>query len=306
VSDAGAVTVLFNAGAGTAPTREQELQDQLGEQFRVQRIEPQGIRGRVRAAVEGKERVIGIAGGDGTLHAAASVLAGTRTALLPVPTGTLNNFARRVGIETPADAAEAMRGGRVLLLPVGTAGDVVFLNTLTFGEYSRVVRLRERYRRWLGKWPAAAAAFVAATVTMRRMRVLLSLPDETMECRTPFVWIGMGWGSFPRVDHALERRREPDLEVAIVRSSGRMAAVGFMVRTGLSMIAGQQPVRDRALEVLHTRDLTLDARRRLDATADGEVLRLQPPVQVRIRDDALRVMAGPRLDPSRDWPRTVA
>lgn len=297
---AAPIIVLFNAGAGTSQTTQQALQQQLGrERFRVRRVEPDSIRRHVGEAVASGVRIIGVAGGDGTVNAAASVLAAQRTggrqppALLVVPMGTLNNFARRVGIHTVADAVKAVERDVVRTLPVGYANEHIFLNTLTFGEYSRVVRIREQLRTFVGKWPAAALAFGAASITLRRFSATLTLPDRTLSRRTPFVWIGVGWGSFPRVDEALERRRHPDLEVAIVRSDGRLAATGFVLRMSLQMLRRQFPVRDRRLEVLHARSLALDSGHRIDATADGEVLRLRPPVEVGVRDDALRVLTGP-------------
>jgi diacylglycerol kinase family enzyme len=48
--------------------------------------------------------------------------------------------------------------------------------------------------------------------------------------------------------------------------------------------------------VVHSRAMTLDSAHRIDATADGEVVRLQPPVEVGVRDAALRVLTGPRLE----------
>lgn len=297
---AAPITVLFNAGAGTSHTARHALQQQLGtDRFRVEQVEPDSIRRHVREAVASGARIIGVAGGDGTINAAASVLATPRQggrqppALLVVPMGTLNNFARRVGIHTVADAVKAVERDVVRTLPVGFANEHIFLNTLTFGEYSRVVRIREQLRTYVGKWPAAALAFGATCVTLRRFGATLTLPDRTLSRRTPFVWIGVGWGSFPRVDEALERRRHPDLEVAIVRSDGRLAATGFVLRMSLRMLRQQFPVRDRRLEVLHARSLVLDSGHRIDATADGEVLRLRPPVEVGVKDDALRVLTGP-------------
>ncbi|CAN5894291.1 hypothetical protein BH23GEM9_BH23GEM9_33240 [soil metagenome] len=292
----GRITVFLNASAGTTAIDAKLLQQRLGEDLVVVTAVPTaGFRDAIRAAVAGGAEIVGVAGGDGTLHAAAAVLVDTATALAPVPTGTLNHFAQRVGIRTVEDAAEALRQRRIATLPVGTAGKHIFLNTLTFGEYSRIVRMRETYRRGLGKWPAAALAFTIALFSLRRLRLSLRTGTETLARRTPFVWVGVGWGSFPRVHEALERRSSPDLEVAVLTSPTRLAGLGFLFRLSARMATRQRPVRDRALEILHTRGLLVDSHHRIDATADGEVLRLQPPVEVGVRDGALRVVTGPGL-----------
>jgi diacylglycerol kinase family enzyme len=289
----GRIPVFLNTSAGKKQTSAAELQQQMGDAAEVRPIAAELLTDAVRRAAEAGTAIIGVAGGDGSMRAAARALAGSRTALLPVPTGTLNNFAQRVGIRSVSDAVVALERRRIEGLPVGIAGDHLFLNTLTFGEYSRIVRMRETYRRGIGKWPAAALAFAVAMFSVRRLRLSIHLGGEVLTRRTPFVWVGIGWGSFPRVKDALERRRQPDLEVAVLATPTRVAALGFMLRLTARMAAGQRPVRDRALEIVHGRALTVDSSHRIDATADGEVLRLQPPVTIEVQDGALRVVTLP-------------
>ncbi|MGH3786955.1 MAG: diacylglycerol kinase family protein, partial [Pseudonocardiaceae bacterium] len=56
-------------------------------------------------------RALGVAGGDGTVAAVASVAARRRLPLVVVPAGTLNHFARDVGVTDLLDAVEAVRDG---------------------------------------------------------------------------------------------------------------------------------------------------------------------------------------------------
>jgi diacylglycerol kinase family enzyme len=296
---AGRIPVLLNAGAGLTDVDEDELRARLhdaGAELHV--VEPAALGDAVRAALAASPPVIGIAGGDGSLRTAAALIAGTDTALACIPTGTLNNFARRLGILDLDDAIAAIAARDVRALPVGTVHDGIFLNTLTFGEYSRIVRIRERLRRAVGKWPAALLASIAVAFSLRRVRVSLTTRAESLTRRTPFVWVGIGWGSFPRVHEALERRSSPDLEVAVLRSPTARAGVAFVFRIAWRMLRRELPVRDHALDVLHTRALTLHSRHRIDATADGEVLRLATPVEVGVRDAALRVLVAPRFEAS--------
>lgn len=296
MSGARPIPILLNAAAGRRATSAAALQRQLGDSAQVREVEPAGIGQAAADAVREGATIVGIAGGDGTMHAAAGALAGTGAALAAVPTGTLNHFARRLGVPTIAAAARALRERRVQPLPAGVVNGRVFLNTLTFGEYSRIVRIRERHRPTLGKWPAAALAFGMALLSMRRFNVTLTVDGHTFTRRTPFVWVGVGWGSFPRVHEARERRAQPDLEVAILRSDTPSAAVAFVLRMGLRMAFRRTPVRDRAVEILHTRSLVIDAERALDATADGEVLSITPPARIVVQDTALNVLVGPATE----------
>jgi diacylglycerol kinase family enzyme len=290
------IPVFLNDAAGLDSTAPQELATRLGNDLvAVRVVPPDQLVDEIRAAVRAGTPVVGVAGGDGTLRSAAAVIAGSSTVLACIPTGTLNHFAQRVGIRDLDDAAVALRNRVSRSVPVGTVQDSIFLNTLTFGEYPRIVRMRERFRPVLGKWPAAAVAFGIAFVTLRRVRVALNVEGDVLFRRTPFVWVGIGWGSFPRVHEAQERRSSPDLEITVLRSDRRASSLAFLSRLALRMLRSRQPVRDRAMDVLHSRSMTLDAARRIDATADGEVVRLRPPVEVGVRDAALRVLTGPGL-----------
>jgi diacylglycerol kinase family enzyme len=285
------IPLFINPHAGTGPTGADSLRELLGDAVDIEEVAPADLEERIRKACADGHAVVAVAGGDGSLHTAVNALAGSDTALAVIPTGTLNNFAKRLGIENLEDARYALIHGKPSWIALGSVNDELFLNTLTFGEYARTVRLRERMRKWLGKWPAALVAFLRVVATLRLIDVTLNIDGErTITRRTPFLWVGVGLGSFPSVAEAVERRNSPDLEVAILHSRTPLATAGFMWRASLQMLREEYPVRDRALEVFHARDITLTARRHLDGTSDGELVRLDPPIRTGVRDQAVRIM----------------
>lgn len=89
------------------------------------------------------------AGGDGTQAAVASVLMHQKTALLPLPCGTMNLFCRDLGL--PLDIAEAIAAGLtapVKTIDAGRIGDRVFLNNVVFGAYAALADAREDLREF--------------------------------------------------------------------------------------------------------------------------------------------------------------
>lgn len=111
-------------------------------------------------------RAIGVAGGDGTVAAAASVAATHGLPLAVVPAGTLNHFARDLGVDSTGEVVRAVAAGdsvRIDLAAVGVDGAAprMFVNTASIGGYPEMVRLRERKEDRWGKWPAAAWALMA-------------------------------------------------------------------------------------------------------------------------------------------------
>jgi diacylglycerol kinase family enzyme len=101
---------------------------------------------------------VGVAGGDGSIGAAAAIAHAIGKPLVVVPTGTLNHLARDLGIGSVDDAVDAVRAGRTVRVDVGTIDGETFLNTASFGAYSKLVDARERLESRIGKWPAVLVA----------------------------------------------------------------------------------------------------------------------------------------------------
>ena len=130
---------------------------------------------------EGGVRALGVAGGDGTVATVVAVADRHGLPLVLVPAGTLNHFARDLGVYDLQEAVDASGAGEAVAVDLGTirvhgpgGGSVRhFLNTASLGCYSDLVRLRERWQHRMGKWPAFALALV--TVLRRATPVELTL-----------------------------------------------------------------------------------------------------------------------------------
>ncbi len=152
--------MLVNPSSGPAwsgdPT--EALRDALPA-ARVERLE-EGDDLAERVGGLGEVRALGIAGGDGTVNAAAELALRLDVPLLVVPAGTLNHFARDLGVDSVADAAAAVVRGEQVAVDVGLIDGRPFLNTASFGSYAALVDARERLESRIGKWPAVAVALV--------------------------------------------------------------------------------------------------------------------------------------------------
>ncbi|SHM55930.1 bifunctional phosphatase PAP2/diacylglycerol kinase family protein [Actinacidiphila paucisporea] len=111
---------------------------------------------------------LGVCGGDGTVRLAAAVAMRHGLPLAVFPGGTRNHFALDLGLRTVEDTARAVLDRRaagvdvarttVLDTPDGAAEP--FLNTFSIGSYPDLVRVRERWSRRVGSWPASMLAAV--------------------------------------------------------------------------------------------------------------------------------------------------
>ena len=111
----------------------------------LQLSEDAGVRELLdEAARSGRARALGVAGGDGSVAAAAAVALEHGLPLAVVPAGTLNHFARDLGVATPPEAAAAVEAGAAVQVDVAEVNGVPFLNTASIGSYPEMVRRRDR------------------------------------------------------------------------------------------------------------------------------------------------------------------
>jgi undecaprenyl-diphosphatase len=110
------------------------------------------------AARSGRAKALGVAGGDGSVAAAAAVALEHGLPLAVIAAGTLNHFARDVGLQTPQDAADAVVSGSAVHVDVADVNGTPFLNTASIGGYPEMVRRRDRLSHRLGKWMALTVA----------------------------------------------------------------------------------------------------------------------------------------------------
>ena len=116
----------------------------------VNEVPGEAVQDAIEAAVRAA-KAIGIAGGDGTVNAAVSAVHDRKLPLLVIPAGTLNHFARDIGIESMDDSIEAWKGGETIAADVATIDGKPFLNTASFGAYAEFVDARELLTRRFGK-----------------------------------------------------------------------------------------------------------------------------------------------------------
>jgi undecaprenyl-diphosphatase len=123
---------------------------------------------------------LGVLGGDGTIGAGAAAALDAEIPLVVFPGGTLNHFARDLGVDELDDAISAVKEGQLVEVDVATIDGRPFLNTASFGSYSAFVDARERYEERIGKWPAVAVALVKVLLHGEPLEVELNGTRRTI------------------------------------------------------------------------------------------------------------------------------
>ena len=262
--DGQGLTVVVNQSAGS-PLSERcadVLRERLPKAEVVEVADGVDVPAVLEQAVA-DARVLGIAGGDGSINAAAAVAHDADKPLLVVPAGTLNHLARDLGLTGTDDAITAFRQGHTVAVDLGTIDGHPFLNTASIGGYTDLVDARERLQGRIGKWPALIVALVG--VLRRGTPVRLEIGGKQRSVWMIFVG-NCGYHPAGFAPTWRERLDDGELDVRLVDAGqpwGRFRLV-------LAVVIGQLG-RCRAYEAFRTRELrvkSLDGPLRL--ARDGE------------------------------------
>ena len=246
---------------------------------------------RAKAIAERGAKLVVVGGGDGTISAAASALAGTKTALGILPLGTLNHFARDLGIPTDLrEAAKLIASRKERRVDVAEMNGRIFINNSAIGLYPLMVRDREFQQEQLGrnKKLAMIVASLRTLVRFRHQRLTLTVNDEKARVDTPLLFVG---NNDYRVDLGAPGQRDSvedgRLSVFVMRKKTRAGFIAASVRALLNRARPDDMVQLEDVQRLRV----ASSRGALAVSLDGEVVREAPPLDYKIRRKALRVIA---------------
>ncbi|HYH86954.1 MAG TPA: diacylglycerol kinase family protein [Pyrinomonadaceae bacterium] len=291
------VEVIINATAGTrrADDAGRAVADAfancgVGARVAVARDGAEIIRLARRALSNGARAVVA-GGGDGTVSAVASQLVGSRLALGVLPLGTLNHFAKDLGV--PLNLEEAARNvceGREVRVDVGEVNGQVFINNSSLGLYPLIVRRREKLqaRSGSGKWPAFLRAALAVLRRYPFLYVHLNADGREIKRKTPFVMVGNNEYLMESFQMGARSRLDAGrLSLYVAHRTGRLGLLWLAVRALFGHIR-----QAKDFDALPAQEIRVETKRpkRLPVATDGEVNVMTTPLRYRILPGALRVI----------------
>jgi YegS/Rv2252/BmrU family lipid kinase len=240
-------------------------------------------------------------GGDGTISAAAAALKGRKKALAILPAGTMNLFARSLGIPQALDQAlQSFAEGEIKPVDVASANGQVFVHQFSIGMHAKMVRLRDKmeFRSRLGKMSASVKAAYTTMMNPPAMTVSLEIGDAEIVTRTTGIGVTnnlFGEGHLPYADH-------PDggvLGVYVTVARQRSELVSFM----LNMARGKW--RENPQVEIHQAERVVlkirSAKAGFKCVIDGELSELEKETVLEIHPKALLVLV-PKKSPGATRP----
>ncbi|WP_428306403.1 diacylglycerol/lipid kinase family protein [Lacipirellula sp.] len=287
--DSGTYAASANANSDPA----QQVADALsaaGVDADVRSVAGDQLDDEARAAVKAGVDAVVAGGGDGTISTVAAALVGGQTPLGVLPLGTLNHFAKDLGISFDlAEAAKVIAAGDARPVDLARVNDRIFINNSSVGVYARAVVDRDatRSRLKLSKWPAMALAAMKTFVRAPMIQVRLDVEGKVDHLKTPLIFVG---NNRYRLDllkiGARDRLDEGVLSLYVARAQTRLGMLKLLLNGALGRLE-----QDRDFETLYPREVWMETRRsRLHLAADGEVMRMEAPLHYEILPRALNVL----------------
>ena len=286
--------VLFlNPRAGTFSAADESRLRELAEEngLRVIDVDPSvDIRHVVRESLDAGMRAFVVAGGDGSVHHVAQALVHTDGVLGIVPVGSINHLARDLQIPLEWEAAlEVALRGSVRQIDVGRVNGRYFVNSVMLGIYPTITQYRERFRSTHSRWRAYAKGLRLALHHFPYVSLVVELDGRVETFRTQMFVVAVNSYDLTQVGIVSPKTTFNDGRVTIYSLSFlsrtqfiRAAARYFRGR--ISDMPGFRRIRTAALRV----DF---ARAKLRVSVDGELVDMQPPLQIAAVPASLLVRA---------------
>lgn len=240
---------------------------------------------------EGAKLII-VGGGDGSLRCAAGILAEQEAALGVLPLGTVNDFARNLGIEPNVESAcEVIAEGQVARVDVCRANEEPFLITASLGFSAQMQQqLTPELKKRFGPFGYLIAS-IRALRSLRQLTIRISCAEanESRKVIQAGLVHGHSWmgGAF----------EIPGLDL----ESGRLAFYAVPPRGGLDYLRmARSLMRQRffhtpGLRSFLMQEITIEADPPQPLVLDGDFCG-QTPVRICIHHDALKVCVPPSFE----------
>jgi len=291
--------LILNPAAGGAAGHLGGLTKTARERgIRVRKLAPgEDARIAAIAAVKDGTDVLGVAGGDGSVAAVASVAVERELPLMVVPLGTLNHFARDLGLDLmrPLHALGAFHAGHERRVDVGRVNERLFINNVSLGIYAEMLGDPGYRQDKLG----VAQAKLQAAISDRELRRALRItpPEEAPLESVLAVVVSNNPYEFARWARPGQRHRLDTgmLQVSVLDASTLDELERLLAGTLLGILEFRPALHHWTSERL---EMGVPGER-VRAGVDGEPMSFEAPLRFTVEPGALRVLVPEELPASR-------
>jgi diacylglycerol kinase family enzyme len=238
-------------------------------------------------------------GGDGSLNTVAQAAHRAGCAMGVIPYGTFNYFARTHGIPTdPTAAAQMLLEARPHPVQVAAINHRLFLVNASLGLYPELLLDREKFKARFGRsrWVALAAAFATLLRAQRRLRLHIEMGDSARDVQTLTLFLGNNrlqldqLGAAP-ADTLAGTPGHGSMAALMLRPIGTLAILKLMLHGAMGRLGEAAGVESFEFHHMVVRPRLAPARKSVVVAFDGEVARMRSPIDIRVLDKPLYLLA---------------
>jgi diacylglycerol kinase (ATP) len=297
------ILIVYNPAAGQSPDlkttldRVANLWRDLGWQVQIAATTAPGdATTKAQTAAQSGYHAVIAAGGDGTVNEVMNGLVGTDTALGVLPLGTVNIWAREMGLSMDMlKAADSLGKSELTKIDVGMAGNRYFLLMAGIGFDAAVTAtVRSEEKKLLG-----AVAYVKQAMQIawnfRGVRLKLRIDGKRVRGKILMVIIGnsqlyggvVKFTAHATIDDGL-------LDVCVIKGRGMLSAPRRLIS-----IFARHYNRDPQVQYYQAKQVEIRGKRRkaLPVQVDGDYLGTTP-MTFQVVPDRLWIMVPPNADRS--------
>lgn len=270
---------------------------EAGHEIASRTVEPGALDSTLKQAVSEAPDGIIIAGGDGTVSAAARHLGGTPIILGIVPMGTFNLAARDLGVPLEIEEAASFlaRAGPVAVDVLDVGGQACLCTTILgfYPEFARTFEKRDHGGRWWRKVIKLLASLPRTFAESRPLRLVWKHDGGEVRARTKFSAIVPGRY---KATTGIVPVRTDFRSGTMTAYIGRQRHASAAMRGMFDYVFGRQEENDE-LTIFKTGRLEIEAggRRNAMVMIDGEILRMGFPLTLTIKPEHLNVLAADEI-----------
>ncbi|WP_058535413.1 diacylglycerol/lipid kinase family protein [Legionella saoudiensis] len=233
-------------------------------------------------------KIILVGGGDGTIRTAAHYCASTSIILGVLPLGTLNHFAKEMGLPVSVDKfITSLQQQQTSKIDVAQVNNFIFINNSSIGFYPKFADKRDQYSKYYNKWLSYIPGFWEGLKKHKSFKLVIKSKNLQLALHTSFLMISNNVYSY-------------EFPIAIKRESFQKALLGIYYfkhgKIRIFKLIKRLFSSKNLLEInhsIHPVEVHFRDEKEITISLDGETIKVKTPLYYEILPGALTLLTSP-------------
>ncbi|MBI2786100.1 MAG: NAD(+)/NADH kinase [Legionella longbeachae] len=150
---------------------------------------PEDLSDTIKKCIK-KHKTILVGGGDGTIRTAAHHCVHTPIILGVLPLGTLNHFAKEMGLPISVNELVAsLKKHQTCKIDLAKVNNLIFINNSSIGFYPKFAEKRDQYSKYYNKWLSYIPGFIESLKKHKSFNITIKSKNLDLSFHTSFLMI---------------------------------------------------------------------------------------------------------------------